>query len=458
MKNQNRPRPKIGVVFAGIKEGGAIGGGKASLEVLENTVSSLTEKLTRLFPDVEFSFHRIASTSDFAEVLKQTHDAVGYIVFALSCMFLDFMPILRSGKPVVLIGETYGGSGDVLIALAKAKEENLPVIGEIVRKPDDEALLRKYVRYLVTIYKLKNSRLLLIVSPGVWRSLWSQYPLSTDSWLTLRNVQALFGIDIVLMNSNEFVDKYYSKVDDIEAKKIAEKWMNEAAEVLEENKDEIIKSAKLYIALKRAVEDFNADAVAVDCINLYWNKFLDAWPCLAYMELIKNDEAVPVCEADIYSAVLLLIMKYLSNTPGFINDPSLDNQTNEVVYYHCFAPITPYGYGDSRRVPYKITPAHLGAKRASIYVELPLNEIVTVVGLSPDQKILAIHTAKTIRNEFSQKACAVKLIGKTNTKALINNWVRRAGWHRVVFYGDWREDLKNVATLLGLKVIEEDRS
>ena len=424
---------------------------------MKNAMDKLTEKITRLFPDVEFSFHKVASMSDALEVLKQTYDVAGYIIFVLTSVFSDYMPILRSGKPVILIGETYEGAGDFLLAFAKAREENLPVIGEVARRIDDENLLKRYINYLVTIHKLRNSRLLLIVGPVVKSLAWCEFPLSVDLWAAMRNVQGLFGIDIVLMSSNEFVEKYYSKVDENEARRIAEKWMKEAEEVIEDNKDEIVKSAKLYIAIRNAVRDLNVDAVAIDCIVLYWNKFLDAWPCLAYMELIKNNEAIPICEADIYSAVLLLIMKHLGNVPGFINDPSPDTQTDEVVYYHCFAPITPYGYGDIRKVPYKITPAHSGSKRASIYVELPLDETITVAGLSPDQRTLTVHTARTVRNEYSLRACAVKLVGRTNTRALINNWVRRAGWHRVAFYGDWREDLKNIASLLGLKVVEEDQ-
>jgi len=31
------------------------------------------------------------------------------------------------------------------------------------------------------------------------------------------------------------------------------------------------------------------------------------------------------------------------------------------------------------------------------------------------------------------------------------------GWHRVTFYGDWRRQAINLARLLGLKVIEEDK-
>jgi len=30
------------------------------------------------------------------------------------------------------------------------------------------------------------------------------------------------------------------------------------------------------------------------------------------------------------------------------------------------------------------------------------------------------------------------------------------GWHRVTFYGDWRRRVKDLATLLEMKIIEED--
>jgi hypothetical protein len=81
---------------------------------------------------------------------------------------------------------------------------------------------------------------------------------------------------------------------------------------------------------------------------------------------------------------------------------------------------------------------------------------ITVVGLSPEEKTLTLHTAKAIRNEYSPYACSVKLVGKTNTKAIVKNWRWMAGWHRVMFYGNWREQLEDLATLLGLRVVEED--
>jgi hypothetical protein len=169
-----------------------------------------------------------------------------------------------------------------------------------------------------------------------------------------------------------------------------------------------------------------------------------------------NDNIIPICEADAYSGAVLLIMKYLANRPGFISDPSPDNLTNGVVYYHRYAPLIPY-CSKGCRYPYVITLAHLGAKNVSVHVELPVNETITAIGFSPEERTLVVHTAQAVKNEFSPYACAVKLVGRMETKTLAKKWKYRAGWHRVVFYDDGRKELKELSALLNLKFIEEDK-
>ena len=446
---------KLGIFFVA-PPSGALGEPPESTKLFEERRKRIMEILTRLYPDVEFHSFNVTNSQEVSEALNRTKDAAGYIAFLFNSLYGLVRPIIGSDKPTVLIAETYGAAGDLLLEYPRAKAEGKRVLGIITREIESEELLKRYVGYLYAIHKLRNSKILFIVSPGVKTLVNAEFPLSIDLYSYLRQLQALFGITSIVIDSREFVEKYYGKVSDSEAKKIAEKWMKEAKKVSEKDEHEIVKSAKLYIAMRKIVEDYKADAIAVDCIVLYRNGFLDAWPCLGFMELIRKDEAVPVCEADAYSAVLLLLMKYLANRPGFINDPSPDMLNDEIVYYHCFAPITPYNYGDEKTVPYIITPAHLGGKKASIYVEAPTGERVTIVGLSPEEKTLTIHTAEILRNEYSQRSCSTKIIGKADTKSIIKNYKWRAGWHRVLFYGDWREQLKEMASLLGLTVVEED--
>ena len=447
---------KIGIVFLS-PSSGALGEPPKSEELFKEREKRIMQKLNQLFPDILFESYTVRNLEELSEALNKSRDVIGYVAFLLNSLYGLAKPIIDSDKPVILIAETYGGAGDFLLDYNRAQIENKKVIGVVTRDIEDENLLKRYITYLYVIYKLHHSRILFILSPGVRTLTRSEFPLSVDLYSYLKRIQSIFGITSIMLESGEFVQKYYNKVSDDEARKVADNWIKMAKEIVEKDTKEIIKSAKLYLAMKNAIKDYNADAIAIDCITLYRNGFLDAWPCLGYMELIRRDEAIPVCEADAFSAALLLLMKHLANRPGFINDPSPDIIRGEIVYYHCFAPITPYGYGDQKVVPYTITPAHLGGKKASIYVEAPTGETVTVVGLSPEERIITIHTAEVVRNEYSELACSTKIIGRANVAAIINNYNWRAGWHRVLFYGDWRDQLREVALLLGLRVIEEDK-
>lgn len=438
-----------------VPSSGALGEPPSSNEWMEEKEGEVLDNLNGLFPEIEFTSYQVAEPADASRVIRKEADASGYIVFVLNSVRGLIRPILQSGKPTILVGETYGGAGEYLPEYSRAQSLDKPVVGISTRDITNEKVLEN-VKLLDVIEKLRNSKVMFIVSPAEKQLMDYEYPLSVDLWSSLRNVQTITGITPITLDSEEFVEKYYDRVDESEAEDVADGWIDESVENEEEKIDEIKKSAKLYLAIKKSVDDYDVDAVAVDCIVLYRNDLLPAWPCLAFMELYRENETVPVCEGDPYAATTLLIMKYLADLPGFINDPSPDDLTKEVVYYHCYAPINPQGSSEEN-VPFRITPAHLGGKHASVCTELPTNETITVMGLDPENRNLPLHTAEAVRNEKSDQSCSTKLVGKTNTEALAKNWKWRSGWHRVAFYGDWREEIKKLARLLKLDVIEEDK-
>jgi len=257
------------------------------------------------------------------------------------------------------------------------------------------------------------------------------------------------------MDSSEFREHYYNKVNQAEAEEVAKKWIMESSSNFEKEYSEVLRSARLYLAIKRAAEEKKANIVALDCIVLRNTGELDAWPCLAYMQL-WYDGIIPVCEADVSSAIILMIGKYLLNVNGFITDPAVDElKSEEIVYYHCYAPTNSLG-GVKQEYPYVITPAHLGEKKASLRVLFKPGVKITAVGLSLDEKTLTIHTSELVGLEESIYACSNKLVAKANVRRIVLNWRRRSGWHRVVFLGDYRDEFINVARLMGLRV-EEDK-
>ncbi len=425
----------------------------ASKDFMDNT----KQYLQRTFPNITFNFSTVSSINDAADaVSKLQGDTVGLLVFNFWSIPGIVRPILSKGIPTILISDTYGGSGEFLMEYSRALKANLPIFGFVLRDLSRLDPLNKYVRMLEAIGRLRDSRIIAVVGPDELNLMRLEYPLSIDLYSLPAYLQSIFGVKVNLIDIRDFNDKYYSRVTDDEAKPIAERWFNNAERVINHTIDDLIKPAKLYLALKRLIEDYKADAVTIDDIVLYNSGFLDTWPCLPFMELTLRDKVVSVCEGDLISGTLMLLMKFYANVPGFINDPAPDMGKGEIVYFHCYAPVNARGFDSMDLSPYIITPAHGGSKKLSIHVKLPVGETVTVIGLSPEERVLAVHTAKAINNEYHLRACATKLVAKTNVEALARNWVWRAGWHRVVFYGDWREDLKVMARLLGLRVIEED--
>lgn len=123
---------------------------------------------------------------------------------------------------------------------------------------------------------------------------------------------------------------------------------------------------------------------------------------------------------------------------------------------HCIAPTKVYG-PDGPVSPYRIRSHAEDRKGATVRALLPLGETVTTAKLDLGEETLIIHTAQTTANEEEEKACRTKLEAKTNVDKILENWHPSSGWHRVTVYGDYRKQLKNIAKLLKLKVIEEDK-
>jgi len=434
---------------------GAIGGPKAARNWFDKITEKIKQGLETCCSYIDFTYYYIRNIDDLEEALIKESSSLGYLVFVLNCISGLLKPLLNTGKPIVIINETYGGSGDYVLEYGEAVKKGLPVLGISTRKPYDPALLKKMVNYLVLLDKLRKTKALFIVPRATKYYLNLEYPLSIDVYGSLKTFSSITGAGYAVLDSVEFRNNYYDKVDDALAEEIARKWIKNSIENRETDYNEILKSAKLYLAIKKAVEETGAKLVAIDCIVLRNTGELDAWPCLAYMQL-WYDNIIPVCEADVGSAIVLMIGKYLLGINGFITDPAVDEENNEIIYYHCYAPTNPSG-ADKPEYPYIITPAHLGEKRASQRVLFKPGTKITAVGLSLDEKILTIHTSDLVKIEESDHACSNKLVAKTNVRNIVLNWRRRSGWHRVVFLGDHREAFINAARLLGLRVLEEDK-
>ncbi|MCK4344055.1 MAG: hypothetical protein KAX05_02125, partial [Bacteroidales bacterium] len=87
---------------------------------------------------------------------------------------------------------------------------------------------------------------------------------------------------------------------------------------------------------------------------------------------------------------------------------------------------------------------------------MPLGEMTTTIKFDPHKKQVIFHQGKTVENVDEDKACRTKLAVevKGDINKLFNYW-DEWGWHRVTFFGDHKQSVYHIASLLGFEVIEE---
>ncbi|MGC8601807.1 MAG: hypothetical protein ACP5GO_04965 [Thermoprotei archaeon] len=398
----------------------------------------VSSKLKLMYPNEEFSEYIIKSLDDLRAFLEKEREAIGYVVVDLQGPSVMLTEIVETGKPVILLAETLGGGGDYL--LDRALFEKYPVVRIATRDVDSEAALSK-VRYLIALYKLKSTVALVISNRDL------------SAWIN--RVYLNTGIKVIQMSGSEFVKNYYSKVKDDDAEPIARAWIEGAAQFPDKDKQysEVLKSARLYVAMNNVLKDLGATAITVDCLGLrsVSSVVLDAWPCLGYAQMWKDGKYVPMCEADLNSLVVALVGKHLLGVNGSATDPVTDDLKGTVTYYHCYLPINPAAGTELR---YSIVPSHLGTRYAAVYVEYPVGRKITAVGFNINDKKAYVHESEIVGNELSLPACGTKVIGKTDVSSLAKKWAN--GWHRVVLLGDHRQAISEFAKLMGFEVINED--
>jgi L-fucose isomerase-like protein len=406
----------------------------------DKRANQLISQLTKSLPNIDFSFSML-TTEQTEEFVKQDQGQYqGYVIFMLTLWNDVIRKIMELGKPVILIDDLYGGSGGVLSLYSTAKEKKLPVVA--VASSDFRDTVDA-VKLFDVINKTRNSKILSIADQSAGMG-------GEERSNVIKN---MFGTDVSIINSNK-LNEYYEQTDETQAQKWQKLWIEQAEKVAEPSEQEILKSARMYLAIKQLMEDYQADAVTVDCLGLFYAGKLPAYPCLTFFQL-NNDGLTGVCENDFNSTITQLILRHLANRPGFVSDPVIDTASNQIIYAHCVATNKVYGPQGATN-PYIIRSHSEDRKGAAVQSLLPLGKKITTVKINPSTKAMAIHSAKTVANIEEDKGCRTKLAAETNAKAILNNWDNQFGWHRVTAYGDYREDMLNIATLLGLKTIEED--
>lgn len=279
----------------------------------------------------------------------------------------------------------------------------------------------------------------------------------------LENLQP-FGPEIVPAPQSELFEAIW-KADDQEAKQVAHRWMEQALALKGTVEAEVVKSARVYLAMKALMDKYDCNAITTEGYGVFANYVKGPIPSQGLASTQFYTDGTTATSECLFNSLLTQHLGLrITGRPGFNGDYIIDPFNQIAVVGHCEGALNPYG--DDRHSSYVIRNLprwEKGEGGACVQINLPHNETATLAQISMHDKKLAVSTGKAVPGtqffaDWDDLACRTKVAVETNTQARLENldW-HTFGAHRVVFYGDFCQEFEDLATLMGLQVIEEDR-
>ena len=396
--------------------------------------AQLTETVKRRLPEIEFVGGDVATSPDeMAEVAKRvgSEGEEGLAVFNLGSSWgLD--PILDADLPTLVINDPllFGGAGMV----AHSQRIRQKGAKAIVLSTTDWAELDRKFRLIHAISSLKRAKFL-----SIGREAGEPYEI--------------MGATVERLPVDE-LNSAYEEADEGRAREIAERWIEGAEAVLEPSKEEIVKSARLYLAMKKKLmEERGAVGIAVDCLGLFYEGKLPAYPCLGFAQIDDEPEVVSACENDIVSLLTKFVVKIVTKRPSFLSEPDMDSSKNLAIYAHCVSATRMVGL-DGEPEPYIIRSHAEDDRGAALQVRFRPGVPVTVVKILPSEKRVLLLRGESLGAFVSDRGCRSKIAVKvSDAQRLLETW--QHGWHRIVVYGDHAKDFEHFAKLVGFEACWE---
>jgi len=351
-------------------------------------------------------------------------------------------PVLEAGRPLAVFALPASGH-DWMYAPRWLRQGHRVAL----LTSSDYNELERAVRVLRVVPMMRQARILLFPPAR-----------GTKAACSPEEIKKRLGAEVVACAQQDF-DKMLESADAGAVKAEIDAWTKGAKKIYEPTKEDIEKAARVSVALDRLVRDQQADGLAVGtCMGWLPRGF----PCLAFTRL--RDRGVPAaCEGDMDSLLTMLLLQYAVDRPGFQGNATFDTSRNALWTAHCTAPLKMDG-ADGKPAPYLLRGhSEVGGSGCVPEVQYRIGQVITRTKLVNLDTILASTGEIIDVPEKAVHGCRSQIVTKVRDAAkMAANWSSvletedaMTLLHRVVFYGDQMANLRHLANLMGMKVVEE---
>jgi hypothetical protein len=444
-------------------------------------IAQVTAALQQLCPQVEF-LPVVAHGPEDARKLLAFDEADridGYVVYQMNNWVQVMQTVVASGKPTLIADFLFAGSGGFLVYTSGLRRvhRNFSVVSssrveDLADSAKSFAVLKRggsTAHFVAACDRVRRDRTRRPNPAPTNDDPIAVAPIAQcldrmrrAKLLTVggrmqnlaQEIREVMGIEVVPVEFAELAAACAS-TDRDQARELAERWKSAARRVALDDADtELEKSARMFLAEQAVMKEHQAEAITINCLGGFYGGHLPAYPCLGFVELLDTG-LIGACEADLLSTATMIAMKHLVGRPGFISDPVLDTSARQIIYAHCVASTRMFGPAGAAN-PFEILTHAEDQRGASVRSFLPTGYLTSTMEIHPGRKEVLFHQARAVDNLILDRACRTKLAAEVmgDMEKLFTHW-DQYGWHRVTFYGDLREPVKELAAALKLRFVEE---
>lgn len=318
--------------------------------------------------------------------------------------------------------------------------------------PDDSEALneaRVYARAAMARNALWGSKFGLIGGRSV-----GMYPSTTDPI----QVKRVFGVEIEHVDQLLLLEEARS-IPDAEGLAIAERVTHDYGRV-DVPRDVLLRSAKVYCALKRIADEHRFDFMGVKCLEEFINAYVSC--CLA-VSLLNDEGLVTACQTDINAAMAMKVISLLTAQPAIFADINMiDKKTSVARLVNCGTMATSLALNPAD-VDWGCQYEYMGDGRGACPYFCCKPGKITFGSFS---RIQGEYIMQIVEGEaFSREKSAFAEVRDIWPHAFIKldadpNWVYQniRSNHSVAGYGNIRQELVELCYLLNVRPIVERQS
>ena len=250
-----------------------------------------------------------------------------------------------------------------------------------------------------------------------------------------------FGIKVVSVRQEELESMFISASREQAVPYHA--WFSEhASGCVEPTGDDLWNASRMAYALITLLEKYHASAAALACFNLLRT---GTTSCLGVSYVNDCTDMSVSCECDMDSAVTMLVMKKLTDTPLWMANPGL-HPDGTINFSHCTSPICCLG----QPLPCTLRSHHESGIGVSLQVDMPENRRITACRISNNASEMTVHTGTSAAGAY-ENACRTQMYVRFDDAEHYLNTA--LGCHQVFAFEDISSRLRSIAKLFDLRIL-----